>query len=158
MLTYQDRLKSMRDTKIKHTIEKRKQNGYTDLDDFGTVPISKDSQDELVSQFMMILNNEYLVFICDENERVVGFGLCFPGIGDAVKKSGGRLTLPTLIKILKTVKHPETIDLGLVAILPEYQNAGINAVILNGMLDILEKGEVKKCETNLNLENTILHL
>lgn len=41
MLTYQDRIKSMRDTKIKHTIEKRKQNGYTDLDDFGTVPISK---------------------------------------------------------------------------------------------------------------------
>lgn len=41
MLTYQDRLKSMRDTKIRHTLEKRKQNGYTDLDDFGTVPISK---------------------------------------------------------------------------------------------------------------------
>ncbi len=41
MLTYQDRLKSMRDTKIRHTLEKRKQNGYTDLDDFGTVPISE---------------------------------------------------------------------------------------------------------------------
>ena len=41
MLTYADRLKSMRDTKICHTLEKRKQNGYTDLDDFGTVPISK---------------------------------------------------------------------------------------------------------------------
>ena len=124
---------------------------YRDL--YGTVPIAKEAQDELVKQFMMILNNEYLVFICDENDSVVGFGLCFPGIGDAVKKSGGRLTLPTLIKLLKTVKNPETIDLGLVAIRPEYQNAGINAVILNGMLDILEKGNVKKCETNLNLEN-----
>lgn len=124
---------------------------YRDL--YGTVPISREAQDELVSQFMMILNNEYLVFICDEKDRVVGFGLCFPGIGNAVKKSGGRLTLPTLIRILKTVKNPDTIDLGLVAILPEYQNAGINAVILNGMLDILEQGKVKKCETNLNLES-----
>ena len=79
--------------------------------------------------------------------------MCFPGIGDAVKKSGGRLTLPTLVKILKTVKNPETIDLGLVAIRPEYQNAGINAVIIDGMLEILEKGNVKKCETNLNLES-----
>ena len=120
---------------------------------YGTVPISKEAQDELVEQFMIIVNKEYAVFICDENDQVVGFGLCFPGIGDAVKKSGGRLTLSTLLKILKTVKSPEVIDLGLVAILPEYQNAGINAVILNGMLDILEKGEVKKCETNLNLEN-----
>ena len=41
MLTYADRLKSMRDTKIRHTLEKRAQNGCTDLDDFGTVPISE---------------------------------------------------------------------------------------------------------------------
>lgn len=38
MLTYKDRLKSMRETKIQHTLQKLKQNGYTDLDDFGTVP------------------------------------------------------------------------------------------------------------------------
>ena len=120
---------------------------------YGTVPISKKAQDELVEQFMLIINKEYAVFICDETERVVAFGLCFPGIGGAVKKSGGRLTLPTLLKILKTVKNPEVIDLGLVAVRPEYQNSGINAVILNGMLDILEKGKVKKCETNLNLES-----
>lgn len=124
---------------------------YRDL--YGTVPISRAAQDELVEQFMLIVNKEYAVFICDENERVIGFGLCFPGIGDAVKKSGGRLTLGALIKILKAVKNPEVIDLGLVAIRPEYQNAGINAVILDGMLEILEKGNVKKCETNLNLES-----
>ncbi len=46
MLSYADRLKSMRDTKIKHTLAKRAQNGYTDLDDFGTVPISEDYEVE----------------------------------------------------------------------------------------------------------------
>ena len=120
---------------------------------YGTVPISPEKQDELIEQFMMIVNKEYAVFICDKDERVVGFGLCFPAIGDAVKKSGGRLTPLTLLRILKAVKNPETIDLGLVAIRPEYQNAGINAVIINGMLDILEEGKVKRCETNLNLES-----
>lgn len=119
---------------------------------YGTVPISRETQDELIEQFLLIVNKEYLVFICDENERVVGFGLCFPGIGDAVKKSGGRLTPAALWRLLRLARKPETIDLGLVAILPEYQNAGINAVIINNLLDVLEKGEVKKCETNLNLE------
>lgn len=41
MYSYADRLKAMRETKIQHTLAKRKQNGYTDLDDFGTVPISE---------------------------------------------------------------------------------------------------------------------
>lgn len=41
MYSYESRLKAMRDKKIEHTLAKRIQNGYTDLDDFGTVPISE---------------------------------------------------------------------------------------------------------------------
>ena len=46
MYSYAERLKAMRDTKIRHTLEKRTQNGYTDLDDFGTVPIPSDYEVE----------------------------------------------------------------------------------------------------------------
>lgn len=119
---------------------------------YGTVDIPKSAQDELIAQFMLILNKEYLVLICDESENVVGFGLCLPGIADAVKKSGGRLTLPTVIRLLKEVNNPKVIDLALVAVLPEYQMAGINAILIDGILDILESGRVESCETNLNLE------
>ena len=41
MYSYAERLAAMREKKIAHTLAKRSQNGYTDLDDFGTVPISK---------------------------------------------------------------------------------------------------------------------
>jgi len=41
MYSYESRLAAMRAKKIEHTLAKRKQNGYTDLDDFGTVPISE---------------------------------------------------------------------------------------------------------------------
>jgi len=119
---------------------------------YGTVDLDKEVQDELISQFMLIVNKKYVIFICDENERVVGFGLCFPAIGDAIKKSGGRLTPAALIKLLRLVRKPKVIDLGLVAVLPEYQNSGVNAVMINAMLDMLEDTSVEKFETNLNLE------
>ncbi len=119
---------------------------------YGTVELTEETRKELVDQFMLIINKKYLVFICDESEKVVAFGLCLPGMGEAVKKSGGRLTPLSLLKLFKIVRNPETIDLGLVAVLPEYQHSGVNAVILNGLLDMLSDGTVKKCETNLNLE------
>ena len=141
----------------KKYIEKYRDGFFDCLDEcyrhlYGTVPITREAQDEIISQFMLILNNEYLVFICDNNERVVGFGLCFPSIGDALKNSRGKLTPAAVFKLMRAVRSPETIDLGLVAIRPEYQNAGLNAVIINALLDILEEGKVKRCETNLNLE------
>lgn len=39
MLTYGDRLEILRETKLQHTLEKKRQNGYVDMDDYGTVPI-----------------------------------------------------------------------------------------------------------------------
>ena len=119
---------------------------------YGTVPISQKQRKELIEQFMLIINIEFLVLICDESERVVAFGLCFPSIGDALKKSGGRLTLAAIVRLLMSVKNPKCIDLGLVAVRPEYQNSGVNAVLLNGIMEMLCSGKVEKCETNLNLE------
>ena len=138
-------------------IEKYRDGFFDCLDEcyrhlYGTVSLSEDVRDELIGQFMMILNKQYLIFICNEKDEVVGFGLCFPSMGKAVQKSGGRLTLPTLCRLLQAVRHPNTLDLGLVAIRPAYQNAGVNAIILNSLMEVLKEGEVKTCETNLNLE------
>ena len=119
---------------------------------YGTVPISAEQRKELIDQFLLIINIKFAVFICDENDRVVAFGLCFPSIGDALKKSGGRLTLPAIIKLLKLAKKPKVMDLGLVAVRPEYQNSGVNAVLVDGIVDMLSEGVIEKCETNLNLE------
>ena len=119
---------------------------------YGTVPIEKEQRKELISQFITILNMDYIDFVCDENDRVVAFALAFPNIGEAVKKSGGKLTLPTIIKLVKLVKKPTWVDLGLIAVLPEYQNTGVNAVFVDVFINRLCSGEITKCETNLNLE------
>ena len=122
---------------------------------YGTVPFTESMKKQIVDQFMLVINKRYLIVICDENERVVSFALCIPGIGESLKKSGGRLTPAALIRLLSAIKKPRTVDLALVAILPEYQSAGINAVMLNKMTEYLESGDIEYFETNLNLETNI---
>lgn len=122
---------------------------------YGTVPFTESMKKQLIDQFMLVINKKYLIVICDENERVVSFALCIPAIGKALQKSGGRLTPAAILRVLKAVKSPKTVDLGLVAVLPEYQSAGINAVMLQKMTEYLESGEIEYFETNLNLETNV---
>lgn len=122
---------------------------------YGTVPFTESMKAQLVEQFMLIINKNYLIIICDENERVVSFAICFPAFGEALQKSGGRLTPLALLRLLRAVNHPRVVDLGLVAVLPEYQSAGINAVMLQKITEQLESGEIEYFETNLNLETNV---
>ena len=79
------------------------------------------------------------------------FGLCFPGFGKALQKSGGKLTLPTIFKILHAVKKPDSIDLALIGILPEYRHSGISHAMFYKMSQLLTDGTAKYAETNLML-------
>ncbi len=49
MLTYEERMKLLHDKKVQHTFEKRKQQGYTDADDYGTVPVPEEYHFEPVA-------------------------------------------------------------------------------------------------------------
>lgn len=141
----------------KQYIETYKDSVFDCLDEcyrhlYGTVPFTENMKQQMIDQFMLILNKECLVVICDKNERVVSFALCIPGIGKALQKSGGRLTLPAVCKVLHAANHPKTLDLGLIGVLPEYQNSGVNAVMLRQLNEILSSGKIEYAETNLNLE------
>lgn len=122
---------------------------------YGTVPFTESMKAQIIDQFMLIINKKYLIVICDENDRVVAFALCLPSFGTSLRKSGGRLTPFALFRLLKQINNPKVIDLALVAILPEYQSAGINAVMLEKMNQYLESGEIEYFETNLNLETNV---
>ena len=119
---------------------------------YGAVPFTENMKKQMIDQFMLILNKEYLMILCDKDERVVAFALCIPGIGEALQKSGGRLTPGTLVRVMRAAKKPRTLDLGLIAVRPQYQAAGVNAVMLHRMIEYLQAGKVEYAETNLNLE------
>lgn len=122
---------------------------------YGTVPFTEKMKKQLIDQFLMIVNKNYLVIVCDDNDKVQSFGLCFPSISKALQKSGGRLTPPALLRLMKAIKDPRIIDLGLVAVMPELQARGVNAVMIETMIKMLNSSNVEYCETNLNLEDNL---
>lgn len=120
---------------------------------YGTVPFTEKMKNQMIMQFKLILDLRYIGVVCDENDRVVAFGLTFPAIGEALQKRGGKLTIGTLIRLLKIIKKPKSLDFGLIGVLPEYQGTGVNAILLNSMINSMIDSNVQYAETNLNLED-----
>lgn len=120
---------------------------------YGTVPFTQGMKDQLIISFKLIVDLKHVAVILDENDRVVCMGICFPSIAKAVQKSKGKLTPAALIRLLKAIKRPEVIDLGLIAVEPEYMNRGVATIISAELIRMLREDGVKYAETNLNLED-----
>ena len=139
----------------------RYQDGFFDLldvayeDIYGTVPFTPGMKKMMIDNFRLIIDLDHVVCILNEQNKVVCLGICFPSIAKAVQKSGGRLTPAALVRLLKAIKKPDVIDLGLIAVAPEYQNTGIIAVIAAALADMLSEGGIEHAETNLNLEDNL---
>lgn len=125
---------------------------YRDI--YMSVPFTEPEMDNMIKGFKLIVKKEKIKFILNEKNEVVAFGLCFPSIGKALQKSSGHLTLPCLIKLLRSINHPKIIDMGLIGVLPQYKNTGISWVMLSIAMNFLKSG-VEYAETNLNLENNL---
>lgn len=127
---------------------------------YGTVPFTDGMKNMMISNFKLIIDLKFVTVILDEKERLVCLGLAFPSIARAVQPSKGKLTPAAIIRILKAIKKPEILDLGLVAVAPDYINRGLPAVIASGLMDMLKEDGIKYAETNLNIEDnySILNL
>lgn len=120
---------------------------------YGTVPFTEGMKKMLIDNFKLVVDVKNVAVILDENDKMICFGITFPGIADAVRPSGGRLTPLTLIRILKTLRKPKVIDLCLVGVDPEWLNRGVSIIVSSGLMGILKRSGVQYADTNLNLED-----
>lgn len=123
---------------------------YNDL--YGTVPFIPAQRKDLIRGFKVVLSPFYVRFIVDGSDKLVALGLCFPAIGKDLQKSGGKLTLPAIFKVLKTIHNPKTLDLGLIGVSKKFANTGVAIAIFYEMMKIMKEKNIEFCETNLNLE------
>ena len=125
--------------------------GYSHL--YGTVPFTKGMKDMMIANFKLILDLKYVGVILDENNKLVALGLCFPSMSKAIQKSRGHLTPAALVRLLKAIKRPTILDLGLICVSHEYMNRGVGSVITAELYRMLQDESIEYAETNLNLED-----
>ena len=106
---------------------------------YGFAPLTDNKVDQLVDQYIRIADMNLISVIMDgnENDKMVGFGITFPSLTDAMRKShNGRLLPFTWWRLLDAIRwhHADTVDMLLIGVLPEYRGKGANALIFNDLI------------------------
>ena len=130
---------------------------YGDL--YGVIPYTDGLRKSIISQFKLLLNTTCICTILDKDNKVVAFGLGLPSLASAVQKSKGRYLPTGIFRILKARRTFDVFDFALIGVRKQYLNSGINAIILQYIIENCQKKGVKRIETNHSLETNdrIIH-
>lgn len=132
---------------------------YKDL--YGYVELTDRQIDYYVDMYIPMLRLEFLTLVIrQEDNKLVGVGIGLPSIAKALQKARGRF-VPTgwyhLYKALKG-KGTNVLDLLMVAVDPEYQGKGLNALMFNEFIPAANQLGFEYAESNPELEiNSKVH-
>ena len=121
---------------------------------FGYCPLTDKQIDHYIKQYLPMLPLDHICVIVDKNETLVGVGISIPSLSEALIKCRGRY-LPMGWYHLSRAIHgkPSIVDLMLVAIKPEYQSKGVNALLFTDLIPVFNKNGYEYAETNVELES-----
>lgn len=120
---------------------------------YGYSPLTPRQIDYYIDMYLGILRLEYVSVIVDKDGKLVGVGISIPSFSEALRRSAGKLLPFGWYHILRALKgQNDVIDLLLVAVDPEYQNKGVNALLFSDLIPIYIKNNIKFAESNPELE------
>lgn len=119
---------------------------------YGYSPLTKRQIDYYISIYLPILRLENVCVIVDSDDKLVGVGISIPSLSRALQKSRGRLFPLGWTHLLKALYRPnDVVDLLLVAVKPEYQSKGVNALLFTDLLPVYIKNGYRWAESNPEL-------
>ena len=149
-----DKVKNSRELVRKYGIE------YMDVIDtayqklYNFQPMTDKQKQYYMKMYFPILNFDFVTVVVNEKDEIVGVGLGMPDISEALRKCGGRLFPFGWFRILKALKAKkmDAFNFLLIAVRPDYQDKGINALFFQDQIPYINQYGIKRLETTSILE------
>ena len=156
------RVKKLTDAEIKAGYGKRVfrllNEAYSAL--FGYTELTDKQIDEYVDRYMSLIDKQMVPVIENEKGETVGVAITMCSLNDALQKSGGKLLPLGWYHLLKSLKwkHEDHAELLLIAVRPDYQGLGVNALFFDDLIPVFRKMKLAWAETGPQLESNVKEL
>ena len=104
--------------------------------------------------YLGLVDMRMLSFVENAEGELIAAAITIPSMAEALQKCNGEIFPLGWWYLLKSMylKKPDTLDLLLIGVRPDYQNKGINSLLMVDLIGIYRKMGFKYAETNANLE------
>jgi hypothetical protein len=121
---------------------------------YGYSLLSEKQIDLYVDVYLGLVDLRMVTFIEDSEGNLIAAGVTMPSLSEALQKCRGELLPFGWWHLLKSMylKKPDTLDLLLVGVKPEWQNKGVNSLLFLDLFKTVKDMGFKYAETNANLE------
>lgn len=122
---------------------------------YGYSLLSEKQIDQYVDLYLSLVDTKMLCFVEDQKGDLIAAGITIPSLSEALQKCNGEIFPFGWWHLLKAmfIKKPDTLDLLLIGVRPDYQNRGVNALICKNLIETYRGMGFKYAETNANLES-----
>lgn len=120
---------------------------------YGYSPLTQRQIDYYIKMYLSMLNLDLITLVVDRDDRLVSVGISMPSMSRALQKSNGKIFPFGWCHLLKGLNGPnDRVDLFLVAVKPEYQSKGVNALLFQDLIpQYIAKG-YRWAESNPEME------
>jgi GNAT superfamily N-acetyltransferase len=120
---------------------------------YGYSPLTPRQIDHYIDLYLGILRLDNISVIVDANDKLVAAGITMPSFSVALQKSKGKIFPFGWWHLLKPLRaKTDTVDLLLIAVKPEYQSKGVNALLFADLIPRYIKNGYVQAESNVELE------
>lgn len=128
---------------------------YKDL--YGYVELTDKQIDYYVEMYIPMIRLDFVTLVLRQTDnKLVGVGIGLPSMSIGLRNAKGRF-IPNgwyhLYKALKGNGHGGVLDLLMIAVDPEYQGKGVNALMFNEFIPAANKAGMTAAESNVELED-----
>jgi GNAT superfamily N-acetyltransferase len=127
---------------------------------FGFTEMTDQQVAEFADQYLPVLNLDMVPVVENQEGEVVGVAVTMPSLADALRKSGGRLWPTGWFHLLGGLKwkRSDMAEMLLVAVRPDYQGLGVNAMFFDDLIPVYHKYGIHRAETGPQLEDNVREL
>lgn len=124
---------------------------------YGYSLLSEKQIDQFVGVYLSLIDTKMLTFVEDAEGNLIGAAITMPSLSEALQASRGEIFPFGWWHLLKAMfwKKPDTLDMLLIGVRPDYQNKGVNSLLMVDLIETYKKLGFKYAETNANLETNV---